>query len=223
MYYASYSRLGDKSSAYGKDEAVEDQPQNVQVDKIRLQKDKTQRWMPNKSQHNASALQLEVMKQQHVHTAAGNTHDVAGPSMICSPDLIPPAPVSEVQNITRLKGIDDSILSDLPANPASFSISDSEIDFNICSEPFTDTTAEDAFANYVSDLIQAVVIDSKHREIMRESQEHPLTPTSSGHDGNLQIPPRQLRRQHRNIQLFSPLLTRSRAALSNSFDILSNQ
>lgn len=130
--------------------------------------------------------------------------------------------VSNIQDLSRLKGVDDSILIDLPGNTNEFSMSNGDIDISH-HDPMLNANTEEVFVNRVMDIVQAIHIHYAHCETDAQCNNNPETPTGSENAGQFEVPPRLLRCTHRATVLNSPPCTRSRAALSNSFDILSDQ
>lgn len=143
--------------------------------------------------------------------------------LLSSPDLVRPVVITDTQDLSLPQGTDDSILNDLPANPTSYSISDSEIDRPNMECPSSSLISDNASCDYFANTLQALIFDEHCKEVLPESQDHPVTPTYLAATSSFQVPPWLLCRQHRNIQPSSPPFTRSRATLSSSSDIISTQ
>lgn len=139
-----------------------------------------------------------------------------------SPDMIAVNSISNIQDISRLKSVDDLIIGEVHKPTTLDSHSDAEAD--PCSEA-QDRTAIDQLA----DLIEAAYIDSRatedpaaadlitHATIDAANVEIDERASTSRPDSHLSQGPRPKR-----AQPTSPRLTRLRAAhISNSFDPLS--
>lgn len=210
LYCTSCYRLGRNALTCGKIDPPKQHSGADLVDK-RLQrsdKEPSQRWTPKKPQPGPS----DTPHPQDAKSIPG-----AYPS--CT-DMTRLPSVSYAQDTSRLQGIDDSMLNDLPANHESFSFSDDEVELVPRRTHFLDAPSDDALASFICDQIQAVFIDTARQDTLTDSLD---TLADDVLTSVFQVRSKLLRRWHKPHLPISPPFTRSRAAFSNSFDILSYQ
>lgn len=185
-------------------------------------KDKAQSWTPKKSLPEMIARREAEDKNQPDIDEFPQPNPVLPSSIYLSPDMTQIDLVLHAQDVYRLQGINDTIFEDLLANPNFTSHSDSETGA-LHDADNAALSDENALVLLVDGQVQGILLHGAQRHSPDASLEYPTTPPDLGGEPLIQIPPRLLRRQYRQNEPDSPPFTRSRVALSNSFDILSTQ
>lgn len=104
-----------------------------------------------------------------------------------SPDFILAVPILHSQDVSPLKGIDDSLVNELPANPETFAISDSELEVERDRNALIVEHTEDDIYNYISYIVQSMAGDATSHERL------PLSPTASSEEATFWVPPKLMR------------------------------
>lgn len=154
------------------------------------------------------------MQPQSVPIIPSTTH--------LSPDIAKIDYVSHAQDISHLQGIDDTIFPGFPDNPNFTSHSDGEV-VEQREVAKNDSDDERDFFSLVDAQITELILQGENQQPADTNADLPNTPKESSRLSNFQLPPRLLHRPYMMQDVASPPVTRSRAVLSNSFDILSLQ
>lgn len=84
-------------------------------------------------------------------------------SSLHSPDIVHTIEISDTQDLSRLRGVDDSILKDLPSNPPPFSISDSEMDMHNGQDLSAVDNTDNDICDHIANMMQAYIIDERQK------------------------------------------------------------
>lgn len=171
LYCSRCSRLGHKSDACGVDEALLDATMvETQTTKPILQKKSIpQRWTSKKLPFFDDTAP-EPVDSNNEPQVADFVADLERPRIL-SHDLFANISILETLDISRLKGIDDVIINDLPANPRVSYVSEDATEEHQCSS--LGFSSEELFKTQVANLMQSVVTDAGHRDRQGFSESQP--------------------------------------------------